>query len=118
MTEKAFKLSLVLLAIAFLILFSVIVIPAFLDNPDIISAFAAGFVNPFSSGYSADVIICWFILAVWVVYERQTLNIKYGYWCLLVGLIPGVAMGLAGYLFLRTQQLNTRKFNKETDRET
>jgi len=49
MSERAF---------VFTPLFFVAVVPALMSDLDIIDAFAAGFVNPFSSGYSADVILC------------------------------------------------------------
>jgi hypothetical protein len=38
-------------------------VPALLTNPDLFGAFAAGFVNPYASGYTADVFFCWVALA-------------------------------------------------------
>lgn len=66
----------------------------------------AGFVNPYSSGYSIDVIVTWCILCVWVMYESN--KVKHGWVCLLLGLVPGVAVGFALYLFLRDRQLTER----------
>ena len=99
-----FKAVLFILGLGFTLSFCVIVIPPFLSNPDIIEAFAAGFVNPYSSGYSLDTIFCWMILAAWIFYEAKTKHIKYGWIAALIGVIPGVATGFAFYLFLRMKQ--------------
>lgn len=105
MNENIFKISVALIAGIFTLIFCIIIIPPFLENPDIVGAFAAGFVNPFSSGYSTDVICCYFILLVWIIYESP--KVKYGWVCLLLGIIPGVAVGFALYLILRTYQLKS-----------
>ncbi len=104
MSDSIFKTSLIVLAVGFTAIFCVVVVPPLIDNPDIIGAFAAGFVNPYSSGYATDVFFTWFVLIVWVVYESS--KIKYGWVWLLVCIIPGVAVGLAGYLVMRHQQLS------------
>ena len=105
MNEHLFKASLIFFGSIFFIFFSVVVFPPILADWDIIGAFAAGFVNPFASGYSMDVIICWCILAVWVLHEKHMHQLKYGYRCLVLGIVPGVAVGFALYLFLRNKQL-------------
>ena len=92
------------MGLGFAFVFGIIVVPAFLNNPDIIGAFVAGFVNPYSSGYSLDTIFCWMILAVWVLFESKTKGIRYGWITLLLGVIPGVATGFALYLLLRLRQ--------------
>jgi len=89
----------------FVIFFSASVVPALIKDFDVLGAFAAGFVNPYSSGYSADVIACWLILVVWVIYEKTKLNIQHGWVCVLLGIVPGVAVGFAAYLILRLRQL-------------
>ncbi len=104
MSKKIFQISLAFIGILFTVIFCVIVIPPLVENPDIIGAFAAGFVNPYASGYSTDVFCCWAILLVWVIYEAP--KMKYGWICLLLGIIPGVAVGFALYLLLRTKQLS------------
>lgn len=111
MSESQFKLSMYAIAIAFTAVFTIIVIPALIENPDIIGAFAAGFVNPFSSGYSSDVIFCWLALFIWVIYEAKTFSIKHGWLCLLLGVIPGVAVGFSLYLVIRHSQLNQSSKN-------
>lgn len=107
MTEKVFKISLTLIAIIFTTIFCFLMIPPLMANPDIIGAFAMGFVNPYASGYSTDVICCWVILFFWVIYELP--KVKYGWICLLLGIIPGVAVGFALYLILRTNQLQSER---------
>lgn len=103
MKEKIFKISVGLIAVIFTLIFCIVVIPPLIENPDIVGAFAQGFVNPYASGYSTDVICCWIILLLWVIYESP--KIKYGWICLLLGIIPGVAVGFALYLIIRTNQL-------------
>ncbi|WP_353254415.1 DUF2834 domain-containing protein [Salinisphaera sp. PC39] len=68
-------------------------------------AFAAGFVNPYASGYSTDVLFCWAILAAWVAYEAKKYSVRNGWVCLLLGIVPGVAVGFAMYLLLRAKQV-------------
>lgn len=103
-----FKTVLALLALAFATLFAIIVLPPLLASGDVLGALAAGFVNPYATGYSLDVILCWCILAVWVWYEAVEKKIKHGWLCLLLGLFPGVATGFAVYLLLRYHQLAKR----------
>jgi hypothetical protein len=52
MRDQIFKTTIVLIAIIFTLIFGITIIPPFLENPDIFGAFAAGFVNPYASGYS------------------------------------------------------------------
>jgi len=105
MNERAFAVSVLVIAATFFLYFVAVVIPPLIENPDIFGAFAAGFVNPYSSGYSADVFACWGILAAWVIYEAQTYSVKRGWICLLLGVVPGVAVGFAAYLILRSAQV-------------
>jgi Terpene cyclase DEP1 len=108
MNESGFKASLVISALLFTGIFCFLVIPPLIENPDIIGAFAAGFVNPFAAGYSTDVFFCWFVLAVWIWFEASTQAIRHGWICLMLGIVPGVAVGFALYLILRHSQLRTR----------
>lgn len=75
MSRKAFRILLYCAALLFTLYFSVVVVPPLIRNPDILGAFAAGFVNPYASGYSTDVIVCWFVLCMWVIYEASALSI-------------------------------------------
>jgi hypothetical protein len=109
MNEKQFHIAVLAVGVVFTALFCFWVVPALIEDPDIIGGFAAGFVNPFSSGYSADVISCWVILAIWVAYEARSLGVKHGWWCVAVGVVPGVALGFAAYLVVRSGQVGERK---------
>jgi hypothetical protein len=105
MTEGQFRFAVSAIGLGFTFLFCVIVVPALIADGDLIGGFAAGFVNPYASGYSADVFACWFLLAAWVVFEASTKAVKYGWVCLVIGIIPGGVVGLAAYLLLRANQI-------------
>jgi hypothetical protein len=105
MNDKSYKLALVLVAIGFSLVFCVVVVPPLIENPDVLGAFAAGFVNPYAAGYSSDVLFCWAVLAVLVVYESKVLSVKHGWVCLALGIVPGVAVGFALYFLIRHPQI-------------
>ena len=106
MSTSILKVLLSFFALLFCFLFFTIVMPPFLQNPDVVHAFSEGFVNPYSSGFSWDTILCWCILATWIFYEFK--KVKYGWCCLIIGLVPGVAVGFAAYLLLRLNQLGKK----------
>jgi len=106
MSKSVFEAIVIGLGTLFAVAFCVIVVPPLLESGDVPGAFAAGFVNPFSSGYSLDVIVCAFILLAWIVYERSVLGIKHGWIAIPLSIVPGVATGFAFYLVLRTRQLD------------
>ncbi len=64
MSTQSFRLSLLVLAAAFTVAFALVCIPPLVENPDIVAAFAGGFVNPYASGYALDIFFTWGILAV------------------------------------------------------
>lgn len=107
MPPTLFKSLVLLLGVGFAVVFSVLCIPPLLENPDLIAAFAAGFVNPFSSGYALDAIFCWALLSVWVIHEARRDGIRHGWVAVLLGIVPGVATGLAAYLLIRLHQTRT-----------
>jgi Protein of unknown function DUF2834 len=109
MPTKVFEITTIGLGAAFAIAFCFIVIPPLLETGDVVGAFAAGFVNPFSSGYSLDVIICGVILIVWILYERSSLGIRHGWIAIPLSLVPGVATGFAVYLIIRSRQIAEAK---------
>ncbi|MEP2102057.1 MAG: DUF2834 domain-containing protein [Parasphingorhabdus sp.] len=113
MNEAIFKSIIIAAALIFTLLFCIWIIPPLIADPDIIGAFAAGFVNPYSSGYSADVLACWIILVAWIAYEARAEDIRHGWICALLGIIPGVAVGFALYLLLRMKQLRERAVQNE-----
>lgn len=103
MSKKLFEALTVIFGLAFTLAFVVIVVPALLVDGDVIGGFAAGFVNPYASGYSLDVIITALILITWIVYEQQTQRVRYGWICIPLCFVPGVATAFALYLILRTR---------------
>jgi uncharacterized membrane protein len=105
MSETLFKAVIIAAAAVFTLIFCWVVIPPLIANPDVVGAMAAGFVNPYSSGYSADVLACWVILTAWIVYEARTKGVRHGWVCVVLGMVPGVAVGFALYLLMRMKQV-------------
>ncbi len=105
MSKSTFEFCVLMLGALFAACFCVIVVPPLLASGDVIGAFAAGFVNPYSTGYSIDAIICAFILMVWVIYERKQLGIRHGWIAIPLSFLPGVAVAFAVYLVIRSRQL-------------
>lgn len=108
MSTTTFRRLLLILGAAFTAAFIVVCIPPFLTNPDVLGAFAGGFVNPYASGYALDIFFTWGVLAAWVVYEARTKAIRHGWIALVLGVVPGVAVGFAFYLLLRLEQKNAK----------
>ena len=101
MPQPLFKALVLLIGLGFAAAFAVLVLPPLLQNPDVLGAFAAGFVNPYASGYALDAICCWALLTVWVIHEARTEGVRHGWIAVLLGIAPGVATGFAAYLLLR-----------------
>ncbi len=101
MSRRAFQIIVGALGLLFALFFAVVVLPPLGADPDVLGAFAAGFVNPYAAGYATDAIMCWCVLATWVVYEAKTQGIRHGWIAVVLGLVPGVATGFAFYLLLR-----------------
>ena len=106
MSEKIFRSGLVFLIVAFTVFFLTYFLPPIIKNPDIVGVLEAGFVNPHATGYSIDLIACWAVLILFVLYESATKSIMHGWVCIILGLVPGVVVGWAAYLLLRHRQLN------------
>jgi hypothetical protein len=106
MSASTYKAALVIIAASFTLFFAITVVPPLLQNFDLLGAITSGFVNPYASGYSTDVIMCWCVLAVWVIYEAKTHSVKHGWICLALGAVPGVAVGFPLYLLLRHRHFN------------
>ena len=105
MSETTFRIIMIGVAATFTAVFCVVVVPALIADGDIVGGFAAGFVNPYASGYSTDVIFCWVVMAVWVFYEARVHSVRRGWICLVLGVVPGVAVGFSLYLVLRHNQI-------------
>lgn len=106
--KTTYQLILAVLGIGFATFFFITIGPLIIENPGVVAAFKAGYVNPYSSGFSTDAITCWMVLAAWVVYEKFEKGIKHGWIALLLGLVPGVATGFALYLIMRMRQLEPK----------
>ena len=104
MAKSTFEFCVLMLGTLFTACFCIIVVPPLLASGDVIGAFAAGFVNPYSTGYSIDVIICALILIVWVIYERRQFGIRHGWVAIALSFVPGVAVAFAVYLVIRSRQ--------------
>lgn len=98
-----FEKTVLLFGGLFAVAFAVVVVPPLIESGDVVGAFAAGFVNPYASGYSIDAILCAFILIAWVLYERSAIGIRHGWIAIPLCFVPGVATAFAYYLVLRSQ---------------
>jgi hypothetical protein len=108
-SPSLFKTFVVAIGVSFAAAFTYVVVPPLLDSGDIVGGFAAGFVNPYATGYALDTIACWCVLAVWVAYERSRYRVRHGWLALVLGVAPGVATGFALYLVLRMPQLERQR---------
>ncbi len=109
MSKPVFEAIIVIFGAIFVIFFAVFVAPPAFESGDIVGAFAAGFVNPYSSGYSLDAILTGFILIAWVLHERRARGIRHGWVAIILCFVPGVAVALAYYLILRTRATSVLK---------
>jgi hypothetical protein len=107
MHKSLYHTLLICIAVAFSLFFFTTIGPAFTADPNVVAAILGGFVNPYASGYSTDVILCWLVLLFWIIYEARAYRVKYGWVCLVLGMVPGVVVGFALYLIIRDRQLTT-----------
>jgi hypothetical protein len=105
MSGPVFKGLVGFLGATFTLAFCIIVVPEFLESADIIDAFAAGFVNPFSTGYSIDAILCAAILIARIIYEKSALHVRHGWIVVPLCAVPGVATAFAVYHLIRFNQV-------------
>lgn len=101
---------LIAIAITFTVLFLAIPTPALVDDRPgglIDAFFGASFVNPFAAGYSLDVWATGVALLTWIVYEWRALGVRRGWIAVILGFVPGVAVGFVAYLLIREPQLRT-----------
>jgi len=101
---QVFEVISLLLGGAFAVAFAALVVPAALETGDVVGGFAAGFVNPFASGYAIDAIFCALVLTTWVLYERRRYGVRHGWIAIPLSVAPGVATAFAFYLVLRSRQ--------------
>lgn len=108
MSKRAFNTGLIFIIASFTLFFFAYFVPPILQNPDILNVLKSGFVNPYATGYSIDLIACWLVLVLFVLYEAKTKSIRHGWVCVLLGLVPGVVVGWSLYLILRSRQKRMR----------
>jgi len=111
MNESIFRVLLIVIAIGFSLYALTFFFPPIVDNPDIIGVLKAGFVNPYASAYSIDLIACWVVLIIWIFHERSTSQIKFGWVCIPIGLTLGVVVGLSLYLLMRISYFSKQRAN-------
>jgi hypothetical protein len=104
MTKASFEMSVGALGLTFARALCTVVAPPVLESSDVAGAFAAGFVNPYASGYSLDTILCALILFAWIAHERVTLGVKHRWIAIPMAIVPGVATTFATYLIIRSRQ--------------
>ena len=109
MNDRLFTLLVISLGVIFALAFAYIVVPPLMMSGDPLGALAAGFVNPYSTGYSLDAIFCGLILIVWVLYERSAYGVRRGWIAIPLCLIPGVATAFAVYLLIRLNSPELKK---------
>lgn len=104
MSNTLYRGLLWLLALGFAVAFCAIALPTALQETDPLRFVTAAYVNPYSSGYATDTLMCWCVLAIWIIHEVRTLGVRHGWVALLLGVVPGVATGFAAYLLIRSRQ--------------
>ncbi len=103
MTERSFKAGLIGIAALFIVLFVVILAPEVKDLT-FGKAIDDMFDTPVASGVSTDILLTYAALALWVVYEAVTKQVRRGWIALVLGAV-GVAVALPAYLIIRMGQV-------------
>lgn len=114
MNESTFKALIILIAVGFVVFAAIVFFAPIIENPDIIGVLKSGFVNPYATAYSVDLIACWVVLIIWIIYERNNLQLKNGWVCIPIGLTLGVVVGLVIYLLLRMSHFSKIEHAKDT----
>lgn len=106
MPDTRFDWIVITLAVAFMAVLVVVAVPTFVDDGlDIVHAVDQAFVNPYSSAFTIDILFTYAIFFAWVVYEAQYRDVRHGWVALVLGLVIGVAVGLASYLLIRHKEI-------------
>src|SRR6187200_2189076 len=102
MSERAFCIALLTLALGFSAYFFGSVVPGALPVEDFVrTALLDGYVNATASGYTTDALFSGAVLLVWIAYERTARGVRHGWIAAVLCFVPGVAVGLATYLLIR-----------------
>ncbi|MFT6265144.1 MAG: hypothetical protein ACJAWS_001292 [Oleiphilaceae bacterium] len=108
MSETLSNRAIIISAGIFLAVFLFYTLPAAIDLNDFFASFAAVFVNPLATSYSVDVIAYGFILMFWILFEAKHHGIRYGWLCIILCVVPAVAVAFTTYLRLRQKQFSAR----------
>ena len=108
MNESIFRVLLIIVATGFALYALLFFFPPIIENPDIIGVLKAGFVNPYATAYSIDLIACWVVLILWIAHERFVLHVEHGWICVPIGLTLGVVIGLSLYLLMRMSHFSKK----------
>lgn len=103
MTERTFKAGLIGIAALFIVLFVVILAPE-VKELTLGKAIDDMFNTPVNQGVSTDILLTYAALALWVVYEAVTKQVRRGWIALVLGAV-GVAVALPAYLIIRMGQV-------------
>lgn len=102
--ERLFWGAAGVIALTFCALFFTLVLPPVLHTSDFMrAALLDGFVNPTARGYTLDTLCTGLLVVAWIAYERVRYNIRHGWIAALLVFVPGVVVGLAVYLWLRSR---------------
>jgi hypothetical protein len=95
-----------LIALTFTALFFTLVLPPIMQASDFIrGALLDGFVNPTARGYTLDTLCTGLLVLAWIAYERVRYGVRNGWIAALLVFVPGVVVGLAVYLWLRSRPI-------------
>lgn len=102
--ERLFWLAVASIAALFAGLFFTTVLPPILQSSDFVrGALLDGFVNPTARGYTLDTILTGCLVLAWIAYERAVKGVRNGWIAAILVFVPGVVVGLAAYLWLRSR---------------
>ena len=107
--ERLFWGTAGLIALTFCALFFTLVVPPVVSTSDFMrAALFDGFVNPTARGYTLDTLCTGLLVLAWIAYERVRYGIRHGWVAALLVFVPGVVVGLAVYLWLRSRHAAER----------
>jgi hypothetical protein len=103
--ERLFWAAVGLIALTFAALFFTVVLPPVMQSSDFVrAALLDGFVNPTARGYTLDTLCTGLLVLAWIIYERAYKGVRNGWIAALLLFVPGVVVGLAAYLWLRSRE--------------
>jgi hypothetical protein len=102
--DRLFWAAVGLIALTFAALFFTLVLPPIMQTSDFVrGALLDGFANPTARGYTLDTLCTGLVVLAWIAYERVRYGVRHGWIAALLVFVPGVVVGLAAYLWLRSR---------------